>query len=470
MVLPLPLVPIEEHMFLDDRPAYPMNIFCRMRFTGRVDRAAFEAAAATVLARHPMFHGVVCETKPGRFEWVPCESDIPLVRWLPPPADDSYPHVPGIDLRRERGVRLWVQAGDDATDVVVQMHHAAADGLGGFQFVRDLIAAYAMEQGAAKRHPLRRLDAEQLRKRGEFGLTNGKLLGMAHRQAVGIIGAVQFYFRKAVPLVPHELRLDDPSPPPEYPAACRTEFTEEESAAHTIAATHSGVTTNDLLCRDLFLALGDWRAKWHQGKPSDWLRVKVPVNLRTVADRRMPAANVVSAIFLDRRDGDFADPAKLLKSIHDQMQIIKRNQLGLTLVLSFRLNKMLPGGLSGTVRTDRVSATCLATNLGEVLAKTPVPERNGKLVAGNLVLDGFECLAPLRPHTAAAFALFRYAGRQCISLHYEPRALSAEQARDLLEMYAARVRDTVSPHLAGVDLAAAAADDGADVAEAAQLE
>ena len=31
-----------------------------------------------------------------------------------------------------------------------------------------------------------------------------KLLGMAHRQALGVIGAIQFYFCKAVPLVPHE--------------------------------------------------------------------------------------------------------------------------------------------------------------------------------------------------------------------------------------------------------------------------
>lgn len=444
MVLPLPLVPIEEHMLLDDRPAYPMNIFARLRFSGRVDRVAFEAGAAAALARHPMLRAVVREPKPGQYEWVEWNEPEPVVRWLPQPPSAAYPHVPGIDLRKERGVRVWVQAGEDATDVLVQVHHAAADGLGGFLFVKDLIAAYALEQGAAKRHALRRLDDEQLRHRGEFGLTTRKLLGMAHRQALGVIGATQFYFRKAVPLVPHEPHPANSPLPLEYPAGLSVEFTEEESRAHTAAATQFGVTTNDLLCRDLFLALGDWRAKWHRGSSRDWLRIKVPVNLRTVSDRRMPAANVVSAIFLDRRDTEFADPARLLKSIHDQMQIIKHNQLGLTLVLSFRLNKKLPGGLKGTVRTDRVSATCLATNLGDVLAKTPVPEQNGRLVAGNLVLESFECLAPLRPHTVAAFALFRYGRRQCLTLHYEPRVLTPDQAQDLLDMYADRVRETMA--------------------------
>ena len=444
MVLPLPLVPIEEHMFLDDRPAYPMNIFARLRFSGRVDREAFESAARTALARHPMLRAMVREAGRGNYEWVESEDTTSIVRYLPRPTEDVYPHMKGIDIRRERGVAICVLEAADATDVVVQMHHASADGLGGFIFVRDLIAAYAVEKKAAKRHALRRLDPEGLRKRGEFGLTKRKLLGMAHRQARGLIGAAQFYFRNAAPIVPHSPQPADSPLPPEYPAARFAEFTEDESAAYLRAAELGGVTTNDLLCRDLFLALAQWREEHKRGDSNDWLRMKVPVNLRTVADRRLPAANVVSAIFLDRRGADFSDPAKLLKSIHDQMQIIKRNQLGLTLVLSFRLQKKLPGGLRSTVRPDKISATCIATNLGEVLAKTPVPTMNGRLVAGNLTLESFECLPPLRPHTAAAFTLFRYAGRQCVSLHYDPRVLTAEEAQDLLDAYAARVRDTVA--------------------------
>ena len=108
MVFPLPLVPFEEHMLLDDRPAYPMSIFARLRFTGRVDRATFEAAAAITLQRHPMFQAVVREVKPGQFEWVEWNGGDSVVRWLERPANGAYPHVPGIDLRRERGVRVWV--------------------------------------------------------------------------------------------------------------------------------------------------------------------------------------------------------------------------------------------------------------------------------------------------------------------------------------------------------------------------
>jgi hypothetical protein len=444
MVFPLPLVPFEEYMLLDDRPAYPMSIFSRLKFSGQVDRASMEAAAKAALARHAMLRAVVRKVARGKLEWAESEDTTSIVRYLPRPEDGSYPHVQGIDIRRERGVRLWVLEGNDATDVVVQVHHACADGLGGFNFVRDVVAAYAMEQRAAKRGALRRLDEERLRVRGEFGLTNRKLLGMAMRQAKGLFGAAQFFFRKATPLLPHE-PFDPESPlPREYPAACSVEFDEYESAAYAVAATQSKATTNDLLCRDLFLALGDWRAHWHRGSPKDWLRLSVPVNLRTIGDRRLPAANVVSLVFLDRREPQFADPAKLLKSIHDEMQLIKDNQLGLTFVLSLRLFKRLPGGLKNTARADRCASTCLITNVGDVFAKTPVPDRDGRLVAGDLVLEGYECLAPLRPLTAAAFTLFRYCGRQCISLHYDPRVLTAEQAQDLLDKYAARGRETAA--------------------------
>jgi hypothetical protein len=61
-------------------------------------------------------------------------------------------------------------------------------------------------------------------------------------------------------------------------------------------------------------------------------------------------------------------------------------------------------------------------------------------VAGNVVLEGMDAVAPNRPYTCASFAAHIYAGRLAITLHYDPRPLTAPQAADLLETFLKRLR------------------------------
>ena len=86
----------------------------------------------------------------------------------------------------------------------------------------------------------------------------------------------------------------------------------------------------------------------------------------------MPAANVMSVIFLDRRGKDFEDPDKLLVGIHDEMKLIKRYELGLTFVLSLRFLSKIPGGLRNATSASKCQASCLLTNLGIMLHRLPL--------------------------------------------------------------------------------------------------
>jgi hypothetical protein len=166
------------------------------------------------------------------------------------------------------------------------------------------------------------------------------------------------------------------------------------------------------------------------------------MNLRTLADRRLPAANVVSMVFLDRRARDMGDPQRLLDSIHGEMSLIKRRQLGLTFVLSLRVCQWLPGGLDRMTRANTCAATAVLTNLGAVFNRCPLPYRDGHLVAGEAVLQGVDGLAPLRPLTCAAIVLLIYAGHLRITLHYDSRVLTAMDARELIDDFAARLRQS----------------------------
>jgi hypothetical protein len=149
-------------------------------------------------------------------------------------------------------------------------------------------------------------------------------------------------------------------------------------------------------------------------------------------------------IFLDRRAGDFSDPQRLLSGIHDEMQLIKRNRLGLTFIGALCLLGMMPGGLARVARGDRCSTTCVLSNLGQPLSDARLPRQDGRLVAGSVTLESIELLPPLRPYTAAALTIQLYAERLAITMHYDLRSLTPTQAQDIFDRLLERLHGSAA--------------------------
>ena len=112
-------------------------------------------------------------------------------------------------------------------------------------------------------------------------------------------------------------------------------FNRAEMAALARLAHGSETSLNALLLRDLLAAPAQWRQQ--NGLPlDDWLRVMVPINLRTPADRRLSATNYVSMFFLDQRLSDNLDSESLLEKINRTLADIKRNDLGVAWLIGPR--------------------------------------------------------------------------------------------------------------------------------------
>ena len=437
MAKTLRLTAFEESLLLDDRPGYPWSCFIRLRFAGCLQRGAFETAARTTLSPHPLIASLVRENR-RRLTWHPVENPRPQIDWIEGPLSDEYPAASHLDVRKEIGVRftLVVDPESDASDLVVQFHHSCCDGKGGFQFVGDLIIAYA---GAAseEKSPCQPapLNEDQLKHRNRFGLSFWRIVKMIPTQLTGLIGAWEFLGRTAAPLLPHEPKPDATAPPSGYPATETHCFDEAETTAILNAARLSGNTLNNLLIRDLILAIDRWRANSNVGSDEDWLRLMVPMNMRSAADEGVSAANIMSTVFIDRRREDCVDSAQLLQSIREQMDLIKRRELGFTYLFSLVVARALPGGLARFHWDDRCVATAILSNVGRPFADSPLPRRDGKLVAGNVVLERAEALAPLRPNTCVSLTLTTCSGRLAVAMHYDPRALSTKQSSELLRYY-----------------------------------
>jgi NRPS condensation-like uncharacterized protein len=349
----------------------------------------------------------------------------------------------GIDLYREPGLRTWVVEQEDETAVWLQIHHACCDGLGGLRFAEDLLVAYDHRTRAvAGSANFRPLDPRRLRGRAKF---LGQFLRRLPQQATGLFGVRDFLRNRPTPLLPaadcgtRTCTATATTPATGWPLYLTAQLSHSETAALKAEARARGVSVNDLLARDLFLALDSFHEEHGEGSSGDCLRMSVPVNLRLAADRETPAANLVSMVFLDRCKRDFADSAALLEGIHQQMNRVKRRRLGLTFVLVLALSRRL-GMLRKMVQDKKCAATTVLTNMPAPLADAPLPRREGRIVAGNAELQRIEALAPLRPFTTTAFSAHSYAGQLTLTGSFDDRFLGPADCRVLLERFAARVR------------------------------
>lgn len=441
-LFPLPLVPFEEYMLLDDQPAHPMNFHLRLGFRGSLDPAILMAAAERTVRRHPLLTAVVGEADRGGLQWVPGSQDEVSVKWLGGARGEHPPHTPPLDLRREPGLRFWATEGAAGTDLLLQFHHACCDGLGSIGFARDLLLEYARGVLPARHRSAVRvpsLDANRLRGRGDFGLTPQEAEDWMQQKSRAAAAARDFLTRPVASLTPPSPAEDVPLAT-SYPAVCSRTLSASETAGLRRLSREQEVTVNDLLLRDLLLTIGNWRERQGFEDDASWLRLMVPVNLRSALDQSLPAANVVSMAFLDRRPGDLRRPQRLLRGIHHEMQIIKQERLALAFVLWLAALKNQLGEIA---RGDS-RATCVLTNLGAVLDEVPLPRDRGRLVVGDTLLDSVQLYAPWRLRTSIALAVLQYAGRLNLTLHYDPRVLEAGSAEELFDEFVAQVRSSTA--------------------------
>jgi len=438
--LSFPFTTLEEFLFWEDRPAFPWSCFARFRFDGQFDRGAFEAAVRQVLRRHPLLRAKARMRGRTHIDWVVQDDPQPIMRWESGPVGGRFPPATHLDLLREIGIRFHIVTEGPKCDLVVQWHHACCDGAGMITFVDEVLIAYALMLGAAPQGlQLRPIDPDSLTGRGRFGLTAGKLIRMLPKQAVGLLGVRQFVMRSPQPILPHA-PCDGGGPPAGYPAVLTRFLTVAETGALRKIATQVGVRLNDLMAAQLFLSLDEWRFR-HDIRDNGWLRMMVPINLRTASDRRLPAVCLASSIFLDRRHQDCEKPEALLRGVHEEMDLILSHQLGLTFIFTSWLFNLIPGELRRRTRSPHCSMSCIFTNLGKMFAHSPLPRRAGCLTAGNVTLESIDSVAPNRPHTCATFAVSIYASRLAVTLHYDPRPLTDAQAAELLDTFIGRLRN-----------------------------
>ena len=116
----------------------------------------------------------------------------------------------------------------------------------------------------------------------------------------------------------------------------------------------------------------------------------------------------------------------------------KKLDLGLTMPLMLKLIKPL-GIIASLEGDEQCRSTAVLSNLIRPMEKSALPVDDEKIVAGNLRLERIEFMPPVRPKTNVAFGVLTYAGRLCVTQHYDSRVVSPADAQQLLDIYVARL-------------------------------
>jgi NRPS condensation-like uncharacterized protein len=442
MLFPLPLTTFEQFVLSDDRPSAPWVVCLRLQFNGELDRNKAQEAAQIALGRHPLLTSLI--TRVGRtLVWQPAPRELAAAKLQSVHVEDTYPDIPYLDIHRETGFRFYDSMTDGSSTCYFVFHHVCMDGKGAFQFIGDWLIAYDRLCGKRKELPqFPPLDQQLLARRTFYGRNIWQRFKMIPHQAVGLLGAREFVMRRPQPILPQVESFESPETPVGFPAGIVHCFEPDDLLALRAAAKRDGATINDLLIRDVFLALNRWRIANDADDQNAWLRLMVPVSLRSEFETEMPATNVVGSVFVDRRGKDCTDKNALLESIRRQMQMIKKHELGFAFLWSLWLQRWLPGGLQRVVRGEKCLSSATLTNLGRLFEDLTMPRRDGFLTIGNVELISVDGTAPIRPKNYAAFAVISYANRLSITLHYNSHAVPKESAKNLLQMVVTAIRES----------------------------
>jgi hypothetical protein len=432
----LPLTPIESYFFYDHRESHPAWIRYDFTFRGALDRAAFTRAVNRIAEWHPRTGATVARRRWRRPVWK-LGTVRPELVWREAgeaKADDDGGHRDRHDLSQRAGLQCAVRADPFAACLTLTVHHAVADGLGVHLIARDLFLLYSVECGTAVTLPaIAPLDPQRERR------SSGAMLGWRHLPwiALGVAWGVLLERRRVV-----EMRGSSADGRARELAA--RSLSAEDTVRLRKAARQAGVSLNELLLRDVQVALGAWLQRHGPAGPEDRTRVLVPMNVGGARLALQSSANALGVALIERRVRSLGRRARLLQRAHEDMEFIQQRSLMRAFGALMRLRSWLPGGIAGYCQRPGARNTLVFSNIGKLFGGGAMVRPDGVLAAPGVELAEFAGWGPCRPGTNLFMVTGSYRGRQGFWISYDPTAMNAAQAEDFAAEFEAQVRRSLA--------------------------
>lgn len=428
------LAAFERYMLLDDQTPFSMTCHIRYWFDGVPDRKIFEQSLKNALMRHPLMSSLLIKRPKHVFfserVFVPVPVDLKeVLSWY----EHFSPQPSSTVSKNDMRVRFQIHTSENKSLLIIKFHHAISDGMGIFQFTEDLMTIYHNLMTGSQL-PLRELETNLLHRRVNLGLS---VFDWAKRLHLDLARFSRFFAK--VPVTLRGTRKTSRRCISDAGAAVRTVLPMHALSKTLEAAQNYQTTLNELMISRLLKTCLDWNRSLG-AHPNPWMpfRVNVPICLRTSAEQSMPAANYVSMVFLDRSPRMIDSEPKLVASIAKEMQQVKADRMGLTLIMA--VTTMMHTKIFGPIlRSGLCMTTTGLTNLGRPFRDFQLTGRDGLVRAGNLTMTGLDTLPPVRRKTLSTLSVNRYSNQLSITIRYDSTRWTQDDAQLFLELFTSKL-------------------------------
>jgi NRPS condensation-like uncharacterized protein len=426
MISTTPLNLLDELFLNLDRRPEPWVVHLEARVTGRLDSDRLASALAIAVGRHPMARARLAEwrgtDRHHRWEILDelCEVPIHIAMCedeeaLAQVRERHFAFSPSLDVAPPFALLLAHVPDGDA--ILLNVHHAAIDGVGALRLMQSILRAYAGEEDPVPPvDPLAVRDVRGLAgvKSAEEGIVRARALA---RQAL----------RQTVPATRIAREGGDAR------GAYGFAFLSLAPAETAMVADRRtpGTTVNDVLIGGLAVAIRRWNER--HGHAARRVSISMPVNLRPPTWRSDIVANFASYVTVSLGANDHDRLARAVEVTGRRTRAIKRDHLSgtvidllavpsmLSVTTQRRLQDLIP--LSGDVVVDTASLS----NLG-VLDALPLLGEAGSVRA-------IWCSPPGRMPLGASLGVVTVEGALYVTLRYRHAQFDREAATAFLDLY-----------------------------------
>ena len=388
---------------------------------------------------HPILTAKIEKGLFGKLRWKFNRSANIPIHWLQENTETHKPDFRSFNPEKELSFHLHVVREPDRWDLYVNQSHSLCDGAGYLRFLHDLLVAYDQLCGNEDiQFPV--TDLERMKRRGSQRFRLGSFLSIIPIKVAGFLIALSLFRRQVSPLLPSR-ESNEPLPYPKHSPHLVSRYLDRDSYFRfRKSAREKGISINDLFLAAFHAAIGSWRNSLGEGRPTDWIRLSVPVNLRLKADKSLPACNAISIVSIDRQAKGLSNRPRLLRRAKEDMQYVKKGRLGTIYLAVLWIRRYLPGGIRSFSLREVCRTSATLTNLGHQFPHSPLKGSHGKLASGGSVLERITSTAPYRSRAQATLLMAMYAGELEATLNYDPRSIRPEEADKLIDYFESELR------------------------------
>jgi len=348
-----------------DRREEPWSVHVEIRVDGRIELQRLEVAVREAAERHPIARAALARSRATdvRYHWAIADElgDIDLheiecegAKDLERAREHLLSRTPSLDRPGPFSVLLAHSSTGDV--IVLNLHHAAGDGLSALRLLGSIARAYAGEPD-----PLPAVDPLEVRDVAAMAAPGSA------KERLSRGAAALGYLSRGVS-TPTRIAPDGGEDRPGYGFELVSFEPDELKALRTLRS--EGATVNDVLLAGLAVAIGRWNEQ--HGRRSGAIYLMMPINLRPAEWRLDIVGNFASYVSVTFAPGDDATLETAIRAAAASTRRIKDGGIAGLIVDLFDFPTLLPTAIKRRMQDlipltgSLVVDTAVLSNLGRI--------------------------------------------------------------------------------------------------------